>query len=125
MKTRIIVWSLVAIIVIAGLVFIFSPRSRPVPVRTVTIETIRADAVQSLRQVERLEKKLARAVPNAPGAVEAGQLLADVRARLGQISSATELGPAEASLREAKQLLRRARRQVEVAVKGRPAPTGL
>ena len=128
MKTRIIVWSVVALAVIAGVIFILSPRNRRVTTRTVTLETVRADAMQTMRQVERLQKRLAEVQPAVPGGApgaDAAQMLVDAKARLERLQQASDLKAAETELRDVKQLLRRARRSVEVAAKGRAATPGL
>jgi hypothetical protein len=128
LKTRIIVWSVVVIAVIAGLVFILSSGSRRVTTRVVTLETVKADAVQAMRQVERLQKRLADAQPQtaggAPGS-DAAQMLTDAKSRLERLQQAGDLKAAQAELRDVKQLMRKARRSVEVASKGRTPTPGL
>lgn len=132
MKGRVIVWTIVALVVVAGVIFVVSPRTRRPVTRPVTLELVRADATQALFQVEKLEKRLSDARKLAPAgtnlgpaAAEATQQLADVRARLEQIAKATDLKESETALRDAKQLLRKARRNVEIAAKPTASAPGL
>lgn len=132
MKGRIIVWTIVALAVIAGVAFLISPRTRRPAVRPLTLDIVHAEASQAMLQVERLEKRLADARKLAPAgtdpgaaAKEATQQLADVRARLDQLAKATDLATSETALRDAKQLLRKARRNVEIAAKPAASTPGL
>ena len=132
MKGRVIIWTIVALVVVAGVVFLVSPRTRRPATRPVTLEMVRTDATQTLFQVEKLEKRLADARKLAPAgtdlgpaANEATQQLADVRARLDLLAKATDLKASETALIDVKQLLRKARRNVEVAAKPKASAPGL
>ena len=132
MKGRIAVWTIVGIVVIAAVVFLISPCSRPLPSGKVNLDKVKAEAVQAETQIDRLTAKLASlpkpaAAPGDTGkaAFEADRLLNAAREKLGQVKVATDLKQAEAQLREAKQLVRDARRKVELETKGRVVSRGL
>ncbi len=129
MKSRIVVWTLVGVAVLVGVIVILTVPKAPRGPR-VTLDLMKTDASQAEFQLDRLVARIAEAKKTtAPGAAasksldEADRLLAQAREKLGQVKQATDLKLAEPLLRDARQMLRRARRAIEVGTKGK-APAG-
>jgi hypothetical protein len=131
LKTRIVTWTIVGILVLIGVVVIASgPRAPRGP--KVTLDMAKGEAVKAEAQIDRLVARIAEARKAvAPGATpdksleEADRLLAQAREKLGQVKQATELKQAESQLIEGKRMLREARRAVELATKAASRPHGL
>lgn len=121
MKTRIIVWALVGLVVIgAGVFFVATSAKRPAMRKT--LEAFRSEADRTARQLDRLAERQAGIRAGAALSPEleqkldeASRLSNEARAKLEQVRSAANEGQAEALLREAKQLVRKVRRAVGIA----------
>jgi hypothetical protein len=129
-KSRILVWSLVGIVVIIGaIVVVTSPKNTRGP--KLTPEIVKREAARAEIQLDRLVVRLdARRKATAPGAGteafgEADRLLAEAREKLGQVKQATDLKEAHQFLIEGREALRKARRAVELATKPRSRPPGM
>lgn len=120
MKARIILWSAVGILVILGIVLIVATSGRRPTVRK-TLENVQLHAERTYRQLERVrlgvDSLRARAQSN-PEMVqkleEFDRLVAAAKEKLEQIKSATTVRDAENWLREAKELVRQARRKSQL-----------
>ena len=130
MKSRIIVWSVVGIIVIIGVVVIATaPKSTRGP--KVTPDAVKSEVAQAEGEIERLVARLAEGRKTiAPGAdtskvEEANRLLAEAREKLGQVSQAADVKEGLRLLKEARETLRKARRAVELAAKPKSRPQGM
>jgi len=131
LKSRLVVWILVGIIVLIGVVVVVTS---PKPARgpRVTIDLVKSEAAKAEVQLDRLVARIAEgrkavapgAVPNS-GLDEADRLLAQAREKLGQARQATNLKQAEPLLIDGRELLRRARRAVEVATRSGSKPRGM
>ncbi len=122
MKSRILVWSLVGIVVIIGVIVILTaPKTAPGP--KVTAEALKGEVARAETQLDRLSARLEarrKATPSGGGAEaigEADRLLAEARDRLGQAKQATDLAEIRQLLMEGREALRKARRAVELATK--------
>lgn len=122
MKSRILVWSLVGIVVIIGaMVILTAPNNARGP--KVTSDALKSEAADAETQLNRLVARLeARRKTTPPGAGteafgEADRLLAEAREKLGQVKQATDLKVNRQLLIEARESLRKARRAVELATK--------
>lgn len=131
MKSRIVIWTIVGILVLLGVVLIATGRKSP-RVPKVTLDLARSEAAKAEMQLDRLGARIAEArKTTAPGATpnqgleEAERLLAQAREKLGQVKQAGDLKQAEALLIESRQMLRSARRAVELATKAASRPHGL
>jgi len=121
-KSRILVWSLVGVVVIIGaIVILTAPKTGPGP--RVTSDALKREAAQAETQLDRLVARLeARRKTTPPGASteafgEADRLLAEAREKLGQAKQATDLKETRQLLIEAREALRKARRAVELATR--------
>ena len=131
LKSRIVVWTLVGIVLIVGVIIIAtSPKSARTP--KVTTELVKSEAARAKGQIDRLVVRLAEAkkvvVPGAApdkNAEEADRLLAEAGEKLDQAMQATDLKQAEQLLVDGRQTLRRARRAVELATKSVARPRGM
>jgi len=131
LKSRIVIWTIVGILVLLGVVLIATGRKSP-RVPKVTLDLARSEAAKAEMQLDRLGARIAEArKTTAPGATpnqgleEAERLLAQAREKLGQVKQAGDLKQAEALLIESRQMLRSARRAVELATKAASRPHGL
>jgi hypothetical protein len=131
LKSRFVVWTLVGVLVIIGVVVI---ATAPKPMRgpKVTLDTVKSGAAQAETQLDRLVVRVAEArKAAAPGAApskgleEADRLLAQAREKLGQVRQATDLKQGQLLLVDGRQMLRRARRAVEVATRTGSRPRGM
>jgi hypothetical protein len=127
-KSRILVWSLVGIVVVIGAIVIFTAPKTAQGTK-VTSEALKSETAEAESQLDRLVARLeARRKTTPPGASteafgEADRLLAEARDRLGQVKVATDLKETRQLLIEARESLRKARRAVELATK-RPGRRG-
>ncbi len=124
LKSRILVWSLVGIIVIIGtIVTLTAPKTARDP--KVTADALKSETAEAESQLDRLVARLeARRKTTPPGANtdafgEADRLLAEAREKLGQVKQATDLKETRRLLIEAREALRKARRAVQLATKPR------
>ena len=124
MKSRILVWSLVGIIVIIGVVVVLTaPKTARGP--KVTADALKSEAAEAENQLNRLVARLeARRKTTPPGVNtdafgEADRSLAEAREKLGQVKQATDIKAIRQLLIEARQALRKARRAVQLATKPR------
>ncbi len=110
MQTRTVVWSLVGLVILAGVIFLLSTR-KPPPT-PFTVENIREQAARVSRKLDKLEQDIMTARGQLPqgvdptekfGAVES--LLSRARAAVDQVGTAEEPKQAYAALEEARQLL--------------------
>lgn len=126
MKLRIIIWTVVGILVIAGIIFIIAggkSTQRRITLKEIKLQTERTEA--SLNQVTaRLAQ--AKAVPLSPEAASslnaAESLLTQARTLLEETKSETEPKTAEEKLRIIHRLLTRARRLIRNATKPQVTP---
>jgi hypothetical protein len=127
-KSRILVWSLVGIVVVIGAIVIFTAPKTAQGTK-VTSEALKSETAEAESQLDRLVARLeARRKTTPPGASteafgEADRLLAEARDKLGQVKQATDLKETRQLLIEARESLRKARRAVELATK-RPGRRG-
>jgi len=129
-KSRILVWGLVGIVVIIGaIVVLTAPKTSRGP--KVTTDMMKSEVARAETQLDRLVARVAeRRKSVAPGAGsegfdEADRLLAEAREKLGQAKQATDVKDAQKLLVEGRETLRKARRAVELATKPRSRPQGL
>ena len=131
MKTRIVIWIIVGILVLIGVVVIATGQKSPRGPK-VTLDLAKSEAAKAETQLDRLVLEAAEArKAMAPGATptrgleEADRLLAQAREKLGQVKEATDLRQAELLLIDGRRMLREARRAVEVATKTASKPHGM
>lgn len=129
MKGRIALWSVIGLMVIAGVIFLTSPCSRPLP--GVTLEKVKSDAATALRQADglsarlaELEKSFGPAGDPTGNVANARQFIAEGRGLLEKAASATESKSAVDDLSSAKQSFQKARRALKLAGKSRQPPRG-
>ena len=121
MKSRLLVWSLVGVVVIIGaIVVLTAPKSKKGP--EVTPDLLTNEVARAESQLERLVARLDAGRKTAPGSAseafdEADQLLAEARERIRQAKQATDPAEIRRLLTEGRDTLRKARRAVELAVK--------
>jgi len=130
LKSRIIVWTLVAIVVIIGVIAVLTaPKTSSGP--KVTADALKSELVEAETQLERLVARTAeRRKSVAPGAGterldEADRLLAEAREKLGQAKQATDDKETRQLLIDGRETLRKARRAVELATKPSSRPPGM
>ena len=130
MKSRIVVWTLVAIVLIIGVIVVLTaPKTSRGP--KITADMIKSEVTRAETQLDRLVVRVAeRRKSVAPGADtegldEADRLLAEAREKLGQAKQATDIKEAQQLLIEGREALRKARRAVELATKPRSRPPGM
>jgi hypothetical protein len=121
-KSRIIVWGLVGLVVVIGaIVVLTAPKTSRDP--KVTSEALKGEAEEAQTQLDRLVARLeaGRKVTRPAAGVEAlgdaDRLLAEAREKLAQVNQATDLKETRQLLIEARQALRKARRAVELATR--------
>jgi len=130
LKGRVLVWTIVGIIVVAGVIFILSKPRGP-NAQKMTTEDLKRGISQSEVQLNRLSARLVAAhstvtpSANAAKAEEADKLLSEARSKLTQLKQVADLKQGEAQLREVKQTIRRARRALELALGPAGRPHGL
>ncbi len=131
MKSRIVIWTIVGILVLVGIIVIATGRKSPQGPR-VTLDLAKSEAAKAEIQLEHLVVEATEArKAMAPGATpgrsleEADRLLAQAREKLGQVKQATDAKQAELLLIDGRQMLRKARRAVEVATRAGSKPHGL
>ena len=121
MKSRVIIWSVVGIFVIAGVVFVLSKPKTPGAAR-LTPERLNNAVSQTEVQVNRLSGRLVAArsagqpLAQPAKADEADRLLTEAREKLAQLKQVTDLKQGEAQLRAVKTAVREARRALELAL---------
>jgi len=131
LKSRILVWSLVGIVVIIGVIIIATAPRKKTSGPNVTLDMVKSDAAEAEVQLDRLVARLdARRKAIAPGTgteafADADQLLAETREKLGQVREATDLKQARELLMEGRRTLRKARRAVELATRPARRPVGM
>ena len=110
MQTRTVVWSLVGLVILAGVVFLVS--TRRAPATQLTVENIREQAARVGGKLDRLEQDIMTARGQLPqgvdptekfGAVES--LFGQARAAVDRVGTAEEAKQAYAGLKEARNLL--------------------
>jgi len=131
LKTRIVIWTIVGILVLVGVVLIAAPRNSP-RLPKVTLDLARSEAAKAETQLDRLAARTVEARKTiAPGATpnknleEAERLLAQAREKLGQVKQASDLKQAESLLIQGRRMLREARRAVELATRTASRPHGM
>jgi hypothetical protein len=130
-KSRILVWSLVGIVVIIGVVVIVTAPKRKASGPRVTLDMVKSEVADAETQLDRLVARLdARRTTASRGNDtaafdEAGRLLAQARDKLGQAKESVDLKEARQLMVEAREALRKARRAVELATKPRSRPQGM
>ena len=131
LKSRFLVWTLVGVLVIIGVVVIATSR-KSTRAPKVTLDLAKSGAARAETQLDRLAVRVAEArKATSPGATpnsgldEADRLLAQARGKLEQVKQATDLKQAEPLLVEGRQMLRKARRAIELATKTVSRPHGV
>ena len=131
LKSRIVVWTLIGIVVIVGVVVIATAPKKASRGTQVTLDSVKSGAAEADTQLDRLAARIAtgkKGVAPAAGSnshlEEADSLLMQARDKLDQASKATDLKQAEQLLMDGRLMLRRARRAVELAT-SRSRPRGL
>jgi len=129
-KSRILVWSLVGIVVVVGVIVILtSPKNARVA--KLTPDILKTEVARAETQLDRLVARLdarRKAAPRGTDAAaldEADRLLAQAREKLGQAKEAADLKEARQLMVDARETLRKARRAVELATKPRSRPQGI
>lgn len=131
MKSRILVWSLVGIVVIVGVIVVATSPKRNTLGPKITLDMVKSEAADAESQLNRLVARLdarRKTTPKGADATafdEADRLLAQARDKLGQVKEAVELKEARQLMAEARGTLRKARRAVEVATKSGARPRGM
>lgn len=122
MKSRLVVWTLVGIVVIVGVIVVLTaPKTSRGP--KVTIDTIKTEVARADTQLDRLVvrsaegRKSVKPGAGTQGLDEADRLLAEARDKLGQAEQATDIKQAGQLLIESREALRKARRAVELATR--------
>ena len=130
MKSRIVVWSLVGIVVIAGVIVVLTaPKSSRGP--AATTDAIKSEVAKADTQLDRLVARVAqRRKSVAPGVSaehldEADRLLAAAREKLDQATQATDIKEAGQLLIQSREALQKARRAVELVTKPASKPAGM
>jgi hypothetical protein len=122
-KSRILVWSLVGLVVVIGaIVILTAPKNSNGP--KLTPEILKTEVDRAVSQLDKLVERLdARRKAVTPGATDAfgnaDQLLAQAREQLEQARQATDMTEAQKQLQVGRETLRKARRAVELATKRR------
>ncbi len=130
MKSRILVWSLVGIVVIIGVIVIATAPKKKASGPKITLDVVKSDAAEAEVQLDRLVARLdarRKAIPPGAGTeafADADRLLAEAREKLGQVREATDVKQARQLLIEGRQVLRTARRAVVLATKPARRPSG-
>ncbi len=126
MKGRIILWSVVGVLVIAGVLFILLT-GKSTRRNQVTIDDLKRQAARTETSINELTAKLAqaKAVPLPAEKVqmltEAEQKLNQARTLLAEVKNATEPGKANETLRNVHRVIRQVRRRLREATKPKPA----
>ena len=122
MKSRILVWSLVGIVVIIGaIVILTAPKTARGP--KLTADMMKSEVAREETQLDRLVARSAEGRKSVkPGGSteqldEADRLLAEARDKLGQAKQATDVKEAQQLLLDGREALQKARRAVELAAK--------
>ena len=130
MKSRIVVWTLVAIVVIIGVIVVLTaPKTSRSP--KVTTDMMKSEVAREETQLDRLAAQAAEGRKSVkPGAStegldEADRLLAEARDKFGQAKQATDIKEAQQSLIDGREALRKARRAVQLATKPASRPPGM
>ncbi len=126
MKLRIIIWTAVGILVIAGVIFIIAG-SKSIP-RRITVKEIRLQTERTESSLNQVTARLAqaKAVPLTPEAASslntAESLLSQARTMLAEVKSDNDPKTAEGKLRIIHRLLTRTRRLIRNAAKPQVTP---
>jgi hypothetical protein len=130
LKSRIVVWTLVAIVVIIGVIVVLTAPKTSRGSK-VTAEALKTEVAREETQLDRLVARAAetRKSVKPGGSVEhldeADQLLAEARDKLGQAKQAADIKEAQQSLSDGREALRKARRAVQLATKPASRPPGM
>ena len=127
MKSRVVVWIVVAIVVIIGVIVVLTA---PKPSRgpKVTTDMMKSEVAREETQLDRLvarsaeQRKSVKPGASTEGLDEADRLLAEARDKLGQAKQATDTKDAQQLLIEGRESLRKARRAVELGTKPTSKP---
>jgi hypothetical protein len=130
LKSRLVVWTLVGIVVIIGLVLV---ATAPKPVRgsMVTLDLVNSEAAKAETQLDRLVARTAKqrkSVPPGAGTErldEADRLLAEAREKFGQAKQATDVKEAQQLLIDGREAYQKARRAVKLATQPTSRPPGV
>ncbi len=124
MKSRVVVWTIIGLVVVVGLVFVLSTPSRPRGPK-MTVERMQAQAAQVEAQAERLARRVSearRSLTDTESLAKLDQIdvqLNQARQALAGVREATDMKKAEAHLRNARQTMRSIRRETQTALRGR------
>ena len=130
MKSRIVVWTLVAIVVIIGVIVVLTAPKTSRGSKA-TAEALKTEVAREETQLDRLVARAADTRKSVkPGGSmehfdEADRLLAEARDKLGQAKQATDIKEAQQSLIDGREALRKARRAVQLATKPASRPPGM
>jgi hypothetical protein len=125
MKSRVVVWVIVGLVVVAGIIFLLvTPRGPRVRVDEKTVE---AQLVKSEGKLAKLEEEIAQvksALPQgSPMEAEFGELdklVSEAHAKVNEVKAAEGVKASYAKLREAQQTISDARRQFRKLAKKAP-----
>jgi hypothetical protein len=130
LKSRIVVWSLVAIVVIIGVIVVLTAPKTSRGSK-LTADALKTEVAREETQLDRLMARAAEARKSVkPGGGtehldEADRLLAEARDKLGQAKQATDIKEAQQLLIDGREALRKARRAVQLATKPSSRPPGM
>ncbi|MEO0079287.1 MAG: hypothetical protein ABIK44_01235 [candidate division WOR-3 bacterium] len=125
MKTRILVWAIIGLLVVATVIFLFVSPKRAV---RVTLEELKRGATQSENRLNRLLTELtaAKTGPFAPANAEllsrAEAMLGEARQLIEKVKMASDIREASDNLAKANKLITKARRVLREA--SRPPKPG-
>jgi len=130
LKSRTIVWTLVAIVVIIGVIVILTaPKTSRGP--KVTTDIMKSEVAREETQLDRLVARAAEARKSVKsgGSTEqlddADRLLAEARDKFGQAKQATDIKEAQQLLMAGREASRKARRAVQLGTKPTSKPPGM
>jgi len=131
MRTRVIVWTIAGLLVVAGVIFLLAT-SRGTPPVEITLDKVKDAAAERIGQLDTLAAEVAQAKEAPPPGVDVGslfaeteRLIAEARTKLQQAGEAANVKQGYDSLRAGQELAREARRAFQLAVKQVPQQRGL
>ncbi len=131
MKTRVVVWTVAGLLVVAGVVFLLATSRRTPPVE-ISLPRIQQNAADRLAELEEFADEVAATKDAMASEIDAEvefapveRLIAQAREKLQAAAGAQQAPAAYDALREAQEFIREARRAYQQLEGGRPRPAGL